>query len=62
VRMGRCHLDATLLKILEVSATSLLGTFRFLLAELKQELEQRAGHIEQAEMLIRRAAQQNEAC
>ena len=50
-------------EILEDGSTSnLSGTLRFLLVELKQELEQLAGHIEQAEMLIERAAQQSEAC
>jgi transposase len=39
-----------------------VGNVRFLLVELKQELEQLAGHIEQAEMLIHRAAHQSEAC
>ncbi len=62
VRTGRCHLDAALPNILEDGSTSLSGTLRFLLVELKQELEQLAGHIEQAEMLIQRAAQQSEAC
>ena len=62
VRTGRCHLDAALPGILEDGSTSLSGTVRFLLLELKQELEQLAGHIEQAETLIERAAQQSEAC
>jgi transposase len=62
VRTGRCHLDAALPHILEDGATSLSGALRFLLVELKRELEQLAGHIEQAEMLIHRAAQQSEAC
>ena len=62
VRTGRCQLDAALPNILEDDSTSLSGTVRFLLVELKQELEQLAGHIEQAEALIQRAAQQSEAC
>jgi len=62
VRTGRCHLDAALPGILEDGSTSLSGALRFLLAELKQELEQLAVHIEQAEALIQRAAQQSEAC
>jgi transposase len=62
IRTGRCHLDAALPNILEDGSTSLSGTLRFLLVELKQELEQLAAHIEQAEMLIQRAAQQSEAC
>src|SRR5207342_637618 len=51
VRTGRCHLDAALPNILEDGSTPLSGTLRFLLMELKQELEQLAGHIEQAEAL-----------
>jgi transposase len=62
VRTGRCHLDAALPHILEDGSTSLSGALRFLLAELKQELEELAGHIEQAETLIQSAAQQSEAC
>ena len=62
VRTGRCHLDAALPRILEDAMTSLSGAVRFLLVELKQELEQLAGHIEQAETLIQRAAQQSEVC
>ena len=38
------------------------GGLRFLLVELKRELEQLTGHIEQAEALIQRAAQQSEVC
>lgn len=62
VRTGRCHLDAALPKILEDGTSSLSGALRFLLLELKRELEQLAVHIEQAEALIHRAAQQSEAC
>ncbi len=62
VRRGRCHLDAALPNILEDGSTSFSGTLRFLLVELKRELEQLAEHIEQAEMLIERAAQQSETC
>ena len=62
VRRGRCHLDAALPRILEDGATSLSGGLRFLLVELKRELEQLAGHIEQAEALIQRTAQQSEVC
>ena len=62
VRTGRCHLDAALPNILEDGSTSLSGALRFLLIELRQELEQLAGHIEQDETLIQRAAQQSEAC
>jgi transposase len=62
VRTGRCHLHAALPGILEDATTSLSGAVRFLLFQLKLELDQLAGHIEQAETLIQRAAQQSEAC
>src|SRR5580700_8876639 len=45
VRTGRCHLDAALPNILEDGSTSLSGALRFLLIELRQELEQLAEHI-----------------
>jgi transposase len=35
---------------------------RLLLSQLKQELEQLAGHLEEVDRLIQRAAQQSEAC
>jgi transposase len=62
VRTGRCHLDAALPGILEDAAAALSGVVRFLLFELKQELDQLAGHLDEAKALIERAAQQNEAC
>jgi transposase len=62
VRTGRSHLDAALPGILEDPTTSLSGTVRFLLLELKQELDQLAVHLEQAAALIQRAAEQSEAC
>ena len=62
VRTGRCHLDAALPNILADGLIPLSGAMRFLLTDLKQELEQLAAHIEQTEMLIQRAAQQSEAC
>jgi transposase len=62
VRTGRCHLDAALPGILEDATTRLSGAVRFLLLELKQELEQLAVHLDQAAALIQRAAEQSEAC
>jgi transposase len=62
LRKGRCHLDAALPGILQDAATTLSGAVRFLLVELKRELEQLAVHLEQADALILRAAQQSEAC
>ena len=62
VRTGRCHLDAALPGILEDATLSLSGAVRLLLSQLRQELEQLAGHLEEVDRLIQRAAQQNEAC
>ena len=62
MRRGRCHLDAALPGILEHAAAALSGAVRFLLLELKQELDQLAGHLDEAKALIERAAQHNEAC
>jgi transposase len=62
LRKGRCHLDAALPGILEDAATTLSGALRLLLMELKRELEQLAVHLEDADALILRAAQQSEAC
>jgi hypothetical protein len=53
VPTGSCHLDAALPTIPEDGATSFSGALRFLLLELKRELEQLAIHIEQTEELIR---------
>ena len=62
VRTGRCHLDAALPGILEDATLSLSGAVRLLLSQLRQELEQLAGHLEEVDRLIHRAAQQSEAC
>jgi transposase len=62
VRTGRCHLDAALPGILEDATMSLSGTVRHLLLELKQESDQLTAHLDEAEALIQRAAQQSEAC
>jgi transposase len=62
LRKGRCHLDAALPGILEDATTALSGAVRFLLVELKLELEQLAIHLEQAEALIQKAADRSEAC
>ena len=62
LRKGRCHLDAALPGIVEDAASSLSGALRFLLIELKRELEQLAAHLEEADALILRASQQSEAC
>jgi len=62
LRKGRCHLDAALPGILEDATTTLSGAVRFLLVELKLELAQLAMHLEQAEALIQKAAEESEAC
>jgi len=62
LRKGRCHLNAALPGILEDATTSLSGAVRFLLMELKRELEQLAVHLEEADALIQREAEENEAC
>jgi transposase len=62
LRKGRCHLDAALPGILQDAATTLSGAVRFLLIELKRELEQLAIHLEEADALIQRAAQESEVC
>src|ERR1017187_5830872 len=62
LRKGRCHLDAALPGILEDAATTLSGAVRFLLLELKRELEQLAIHLEEVEALIQKAADESEAC
>jgi transposase len=62
LRKGRCHLDAALPGILEDATAALSGAVRFLLGELKLELAQLAMHLEQAEALIQKAADESEAC
>jgi len=62
LRTGRCHLNAALPGILEDATMALSGAVRLLLLQLKLELEQLAGHLEQADGLIQRAARENEAC
>jgi transposase len=62
LRKGRCHLDAALPVILQDATGTLSSALRLLLMELKRELEQLAVHLEDADALILRAAQQSEAC
>jgi transposase len=62
LRKGRCHLDAALPGILEDATRRLSGAVRFLLVELKRELEQLALHLEEADALIGKTAQENDAC
>jgi transposase len=59
---GRSHLDKQLPRILEDAELNLSGSFRVLLAQLKLELEQLAGRIEQIDTVIQKTAKENEAC
>ena len=59
---GRRHLDQALPRILEDAELGLSGPFRVLLAQLKLELEQLAGRIEQMDTVIQQEARENEAC
>ncbi|MDA0204015.1 MAG: IS110 family transposase [Acidobacteria bacterium] len=62
IRKGRCHLEAALPGILEDAEANLSGALRFLLAQLKVELEQTAQRITEADAGIERAVRENEAC
>jgi transposase len=62
LRKGRCHLDAALPGILEDAAMKLSGAVRLLLAQLKVELDQLGIRLEEADMLIKKIAQENEVC
>jgi transposase len=62
VPKGRRHLEEQLPGILEDAELNLSGSFRVLLAQLKLELEQLAGRIEQMDAVIQREAQENESC
>jgi transposase len=62
LRKGRCHLDAALPRILEDATMKLSGASRLLLAQLKLELDQLAIRLEEADALIQKTAQKNEAC
>jgi transposase len=59
---GRSHLDERLPRILEDAELNLSDSFRVLLAQLKLELEQLAGRIEQMDRVIQKTAKENEAC
>jgi transposase len=62
LRKGRCHLDAALPGILEDATMKLSGASRLLLAQLKLELDQLAIRLEEADALIQKTAQKNDAC
>jgi transposase len=62
VRKGRCHLDAVLPGLLEEASINLSGAVRLLLAQLKLELDQLTIRLEEADVMIQKAAQQSEVC
>jgi transposase len=62
VRKGRRHIEAALPGILEDADAKLSGALRLLLAQLKLELDQTALRIEEADAVIQRTADENEAC
>jgi transposase len=59
---GRCHLEAALPMILEDVEGKLSGLVRLLLGQLKRELDHLALQLEEADVLIQKAAQEQEAC
>jgi transposase len=62
VRKGRCHLDAVLPGLLEDASINLSGAVRLLLAQLKLELDQLTIRLEEADVMIQKAAQGSEVC
>jgi len=62
VRKGRCHLDGVLPGLLEDASINLSGTVRLLLAQLKLELDQLTIRLEEADVMIQKAAQESEVC
>src|SRR5919202_4923562 len=59
---GRCHLEAALPTILEDVEGKLSGLLRLLVMQLKRELDHLAMQLEEADALIQKTAQENEAC
>jgi transposase len=59
---GRGHLEAALPTILEDVEGKLSGLVRLLLGQLKRELDHLALQLEEADMLIQKTAQEQEAC
>src|SRR3984893_3041010 len=59
---GRSHVDQQLPRILEDAELKLSGSFRVLLAQLKVELDQLTGRIEQMDAVIQKRANEDEAC
>jgi transposase len=59
---GRGHLKAALPTILEDTEGKLSGLLRLLVAQLNLELDQLALHLEEADALIQKAAQEKKTC
>jgi transposase len=59
---GRRHVHALLPGILEDAELKLSFSFRVLLAQLRVELDQLTGRIEQMDAVIQQTAKENEAC
>ena len=62
VRKGRRHIEAALPGILEDADAKLSGALRFLLAQLKSELEQTSLRIGEADAWIQKTVRENDAC
>jgi transposase len=62
LRKGKCHLEAALPTILEDAEGKLSGLIRLLIIQLKQEWDQLALRLEEADRLIQQASQENETC
>ncbi|MHB1857653.1 MAG: transposase, partial [Acidobacteriaceae bacterium] len=62
LRQGLRHVDRALPGILEDADSALSGALRLLLAQLKLELDQMALRIEEADAVIEKTAQENDAC
>jgi transposase len=62
VRKGRRYMEAALPRILEDAEANLSGALRMLLAQLKVDLDQLAMRIDEADSVIQKTAEENEAC
>ena len=62
LRKGRHHVDAALPLILEDADANRSGAVRLLLTQLKLDLDQLSGRIDEADAVIQKTAHENEAC
>jgi transposase len=62
LRKGKQHLTQALPAILEDATTTLSGALRALLMQLALELDQLALRIDEADAVLKRTAQENDAC